>query len=448
VNTHSISRRARSAILGFSVLAASGCAVGGNNGSINTALPNTSQVPNKAASFRPGQVRPGETTATTASYYTYGIPTANSGAYAITTDGSNNLWFTEANTNHLGRVTQSGAISEWAFCCNLTNPVGIAYEAKGNLPGTLWMPLVQSKELLVFNPAAPAASDLQFTTFAGLDPSGGVDVDEYGDVWFTTTYANGTGGEIDEFFPQPWGNLTVNYNRYPLPNGWQCINDTLSWNPANDTAMCPMNGAANTLFQLIPGAKAYKTLTLPPGAVTNAGAVQTTPGFDGYTWALDVHDNTSSENYVYPINPNTLAIPTSFHAAAGGTDTQTAGALTAKRQSWYFVGRNIVFEAYCYDVNFGAGWSPIVISYPHSPQTAPGGLTETATSTERNAWFLDRTGNAIVRVPDPQYFCPQTAAYVKSPHAFRHAVTVQKLQAHGRHVLAPMGVLHQLTRIY
>ena len=59
--------------------------------------------------------------------------TANSSPTGITVDNVGNLWFTEAGTGNIGRITTGGTITEFALPAAGSNPTAIATDLDGNL---------------------------------------------------------------------------------------------------------------------------------------------------------------------------------------------------------------------------------------------------------------------------------------------------------------------------
>src|SRR5260370_465514 len=67
----------------------------------------------------------------------YTIPTASSHPFRITSGPDGALWFTEQNKNQIGRVTTSGAVSEFSTIPTAGQlPSGIVAGSDGNLSFT------------------------------------------------------------------------------------------------------------------------------------------------------------------------------------------------------------------------------------------------------------------------------------------------------------------------
>src|SRR5947199_7864073 len=61
------------------------------------------------------------------------IPTAGTTPYVITAGPDGNVWFTDSNGNHIGRVTPAGVITEFSVPTSSSLPVGICMGPDGNL---------------------------------------------------------------------------------------------------------------------------------------------------------------------------------------------------------------------------------------------------------------------------------------------------------------------------
>jgi virginiamycin B lyase len=69
----------------------------------------------------------------------FATPTAGSGPEGITTGPDGNLWFTEENTNKIGRITTSGTITEFPLPTNCGSSFGCAPDGITAGPdGNLW----------------------------------------------------------------------------------------------------------------------------------------------------------------------------------------------------------------------------------------------------------------------------------------------------------------------
>ena len=77
----------------------------------------------------------GESTAHAVIITEFLVPTANAGLRGITAGPDGNLWFTEAGSDKIGRITPAGVITEFTVPGVGSQPSGIAV-------GAGWQPLV------------------------------------------------------------------------------------------------------------------------------------------------------------------------------------------------------------------------------------------------------------------------------------------------------------------
>src|SRR5262249_47436072 len=64
------------------------------------------------------------------------IPTAGSQPSGIVTGPDGNLWFTELSGNNIGRITPAGAVTEFPIPTSASNPTSITLGPDGNLCST------------------------------------------------------------------------------------------------------------------------------------------------------------------------------------------------------------------------------------------------------------------------------------------------------------------------
>jgi streptogramin lyase len=63
----------------------------------------------------------------------YAIPTSGAGAYGITSDSIDSLYFAEQAGNNIGKITTSGVVTEFAIPTPNAWPIGIVSGPDGNL---------------------------------------------------------------------------------------------------------------------------------------------------------------------------------------------------------------------------------------------------------------------------------------------------------------------------
>jgi virginiamycin B lyase len=132
------------------------------------------------------------TTARAASVTEFRIPTANSGPNGITAGPDGALWFTEQNSNKIGRITTSGSIREF----RLPGPEKSPTEIASGPDGALWFPEPANGQVGRITTAG-AVSEFYVSEGAGqitTGPDGALWFNEYSDIGRITT-----GGAVSEF---------------------------------------------------------------------------------------------------------------------------------------------------------------------------------------------------------------------------------------------------------
>jgi virginiamycin B lyase len=110
------------------------------------------------------------------------IPTPNSGPVGITAGPDGALWFTEAGTGKIGRITTAGTLTEFPIPTPNSGPVGIT----AGPDGALWF-----TEFGCFFPPCPASKIGRITTagaiteFAAGSRLQGITAGPDGALWFT-----------------------------------------------------------------------------------------------------------------------------------------------------------------------------------------------------------------------------------------------------------------------
>ena len=119
------------------------------------------------------------------------LPTANSGPYGITAGPDGNLWFTEANSNNIGRISTAGVVTEFPIPTANGNPAGITVGPDGNL----WFTNGSSISGFYIGRITPSGS---ITVFPLPMPNSGLGSDGItagpdGNLWFTESKRNNIG---------------------------------------------------------------------------------------------------------------------------------------------------------------------------------------------------------------------------------------------------------------
>jgi streptogramin lyase len=130
-------------------------------------------------------------------------PTANSGPTGVAPGPDGNLWFTEEQSNSIGRITPTGAITEFAIPTTNGKPYGITPGPDGNL----WFTEARASKVGEITPTGAITEfTLPTTESEPLDIAPGPD----GNLWFAEAGDNQIGritpgGTISEF-PIPTAN--------------------------------------------------------------------------------------------------------------------------------------------------------------------------------------------------------------------------------------------------
>src|SRR6266705_2690505 len=127
------------------------------------------------------------------------VPTADSGPLGITAGPDGNLWFTEQNSNKIGRISPSGTITEFPIP-TASNPRGIAAGPDSNL----WFTEGSGNQIGRISPGG-TATEFPVPT-AGSGPNG-ITAGPGGNLWFTEQNS----GKIGRISPS--GTIT----EYPIP---------------------------------------------------------------------------------------------------------------------------------------------------------------------------------------------------------------------------------------
>lgn len=116
------------------------------------------------------------------------IPTANSGAQAITSGPDGNMWFVETGANKIGRITMNGVITEFPISTAGTQPESITRGPGGT--NSLWFTEYAG------NAIAKISTSGVITTYHIPTPNshpGGAIEGPDGNIWFTEYAANKVG---------------------------------------------------------------------------------------------------------------------------------------------------------------------------------------------------------------------------------------------------------------
>ena len=119
----------------------------------------------------------------------YNVPTAGADPLSITAGPDGNLWFTENGANNIAKITPTGTITEYSIPS--TNSFGLASITAGP-DGNLWFTEGNNDKIAKITPSGTITEYAIPVTLYGASPSGiasGTD----GKIWFTQLNANKIG---------------------------------------------------------------------------------------------------------------------------------------------------------------------------------------------------------------------------------------------------------------
>src|SRR5262245_24955851 len=125
---------------------------------------------------------------------TFALPTAGSAPSGIVDGPDGNLWFTEANTDKIGRITPSGVVTEFPIPTPGSSPLGIAVGPDGNL----WFTEVNAFQVgRITTEGAITEFHLPTASFKPISITAGPD----GALWFTEMNANSPSTDLPSSQP-------------------------------------------------------------------------------------------------------------------------------------------------------------------------------------------------------------------------------------------------------
>ena len=286
------------------------------------------------------------------------IPTSSSGPEGITTGPDGNLWFTQAATNQIGRLTPLGIITEFPIPTPSSAPAGITAGPDGNL----WFTESGSNQIGRITPAG-AITEYPIGTRAGIPE--GITAGPDGNLWFTESGFLSDIGRIT-----PGGAITL----YPLARD----SGPLGITTGADGNLWFTDEVANEVGR-ITTAGTITQFTVP---TPNSQPEDITAGAGGNLWFTEFN-----ANQIGSINPTTGAIaefpiPTTGSTPIGITSAAD-GNLWFAESSGNQIGRI----------------DPITHAITEFPvptaSSSPFGIT---TGPDNNLWFTENVGNRIGRV--------------------------------------------------
>jgi streptogramin lyase len=132
---------------------------------------------------------------------TYPIPTTNANPYQITKGPDGALWFTESQSNKIGRITSAGVITEYPVPGSYFNPRSIVTGSDG----ALWFTSISSTSIYRMTTSGAV------TTFNALSHPYAITAGPDGALWFTTQSFGDNSWSVSRMATS--GSVTS----YPLP---------------------------------------------------------------------------------------------------------------------------------------------------------------------------------------------------------------------------------------
>jgi virginiamycin B lyase len=285
------------------------------------------------------------------------IPTAGAHPYALTLGADNALWFTEASSNKIGRITTAGSFSEFSIPTAGSLPTGITTGADGNL----WF--VENNASKV-GKLTPSGSFTEYPTLtAGASPYV-IAAGPTGDLWFPEDAANKIGRITTAGARVEYTVPTANSNPYGIgqgPDGNMWFTET----SGNKIGVITPSGTMNEI-----------ALTTP-----SASPIGFAAGSDGDMWFTECNGNKIGHiSSLYQLTaeaalPESGSQPTFMARGPGGTIwfNETLGNRIAE------LGNGLTFTEYAV---------PTAGAYPFGLVEGPDGAM----------WFTEFLGSKIVRL--------------------------------------------------
>jgi streptogramin lyase len=209
----------------------------------------------------------------------YSVPTSNSYPYGITTGPDGNLWFTEQNSNQIGKITPNGNITEYPIPTTGSQPDGITTGPDGNL----WFTEQNSNQIGKITPNGniteypiPTANSFPIAITAGPD----------GNLWFTEAGSSNI-GKIT-----PNGTIT----EYPIPTA-NSFPIAITAGPDGNLWFTEADG--NKIGKITPNGN----ITEYPIPTTGSQPDGITTGPDGNLWFTEADGNKIGQLVIAPPKP-------------------------------------------------------------------------------------------------------------------------------------------------
>ena len=285
----------------------------------------------------------------------YPVPTSKSAPTDITAGPDGNLWFTEAATNKIGKITTSGSVTEYRTPTSKSAPYGITAGPDGNL----WFTEGAGKIGKITTSGSVTEYPVPTSNSHPTDITAGPD----GNLWFTES-ASSMVGKITTS-----GSVT----EYPIPTS-NSVPGGITAGP--DRNLWFTESGSNKIGKITTSG----SVTEYPTPTSKSAPYGITAGPDGSIWFTELIGNigkitTSGSVTEYPV-PTSNSVP---YGITAGPD----GSIWFTEYNGNKIGKITKYSTlFQYPV-------PTSNSYPSSITADPDG----------NLWFTESTSNKIGKVP-------------------------------------------------
>ena len=180
------------------------------------------------------------------------IPTGTSTPLEITAGDDGNLWFTEGEGNNIGRITPSGAITEFPVPSAFSEPLGITAGADGNL----WFTEEFGNNI---GRITPEGDVTEFSVPTLNSFATGIAAGSDGDLWFTEYSANqigrlqlppltATGTTISATEGAPFSGVVASFTDPDIQGTPTDFQATINWGDGTRTAGQISEDASQTFY--------------------------------------------------------------------------------------------------------------------------------------------------------------------------------------------------------
>ncbi|MCW2986225.1 MAG: vgb3, partial [Conexibacter sp.] len=333
----------------------------------------------------------------------FALPTGASNPTAITVGPDGALWFTEASSNKIGRITTAGAISEFPLPTANAQPNGIIAGADGNL----WFTETNTSKIGRMTPAGALS---EFATPTAASQPMGITLGGDGNVWFTEYGASKVAritpaGVITEF-------STLFGSDGPL---------YITPSPGNMDQVWYSAGVGNHFgFQgLTSGVAGETTLSAPtgsPGGTPGSTPTGIVAGADGAYHAIATAKSGGAGSLI----PTLVRLPQLFGTFTDVSSLMSTGSQLAADPSggfWYvaysgMLVRELNDGVYTDQVSLTGGVHETCYSASNA-RACP--LNGVVLGPDKAVWFTDHANNAIGRFPSSYVPAPPPVAGPAGP---------------------------------